>query len=58
MLRLVWADEEWLKKYAMNEEEDEAKDDTASEEKKSVKKNPKVRFHVMAPIFKNVANLN
>jgi len=41
---LVWADEEWLKKYAMNEEEDDVKEDTVTEEKKALKMNPKVRF--------------
>ena len=38
----VWADEEWLKKYAMKEEEDDVKDDVELVEKKIVKNNPKV----------------
>ena len=48
---VVWADEEWLKKYAMKEDEDdkgENEDATKTDEnKKPARKNPKVTLKLI-----------
>jgi len=45
--RPVWADEDWLKKHAMKEGEEEADDDAVAKEKpKEGRKNPKVFFDI------------